>query len=101
MQVIVIILVVAAVGCFFLLGARRSAAGEAKAPTPVATASGAAAPSSSVDQVVLKDGGIVRGRVLKHEPGTFVTIETPEGAQRTIAWDRVSEVIVGPPKKSR
>ncbi len=73
----------------------------APAPTPVATASGAAAPSSSVDQVVLKDGGIVRGRVLKHEPGTFVTIETPEGAQRTIAWDRVSEVIVGPPKKSR
>ena len=43
----------------------------------------------------------MRGRVLKHEPGTFVTIETPEGAQRTIAWDRVSEVIVGPPKKSR
>jgi hypothetical protein len=59
------------------------------AQTPVAT-----------DQVALRDGTIIRGRVVK-QTLTFVTIETAEGAQHTIPWDRVKEVIVAPPAKAK
>ena len=56
-----------------------------------------AAPAATpADQVLLKDGTAIRGRVIKQDPGTFVTIETAEGAQRTIPWERVKEVVVVP-----
>ena len=87
--------------------AGREAVETAPAPSPAAPAAAAApsvaAPSvsSGADQVILKDGTAVRGRVTKHEPGSYVTIETADGAQRTLAWDRVGEVVVGPPKRPR
>jgi prefoldin subunit 5 len=59
------------------------------AQTPVAT-----------DQLALRDGTTIRGRVVK-QTLTFVTIETAEGAQHTIPWDRVKEVVVAPPAKAK
>jgi hypothetical protein len=69
-----------------------TAPGEKRGSAPTATGS---------DQVVLKDGTTIRGRVVKQAPGTFVMIETADGTQRTIPWDRVREVVVAPPAKTR
>lgn len=66
-------------------------------PPPPRGASVAAGPPG--DQVLLKDGTTMRGRVVKQEPGTFVTLETADGAQHTVPWERVREVVVAP--KSR
>jgi hypothetical protein len=73
------------------------------AETPIAAAAKGAPLSTAAanDQVLLKDGTTIRGRVVKQAPGTFVTIETADGAQRTIPWDRVREVVVAPPAKTR
>ena len=62
------------------------------APTPV---------PSAVEGVTLKDGTVLQGRILKQVPGTFVTIELADGTQRTLAWDRVSEVVVVRPGKAK
>src|SRR5688572_26530848 len=45
------------------------------------------------DEVVLKNGGMVRGTVLAIEPGTSVTIAVPGVEEpRVIPWDEVDEV---------
>jgi prefoldin subunit 5 len=56
---------------------------------------------AATDQVVFRDGTMIRGRVVKQTPGTFVTIETADGAQHTIPWDRVKEVVVAPLAKTK
>ena len=68
--------------------------------TPPTTGTSAATATAN-DQVVLKDGTTIRGRVVKQAPGTFVMIETADGTQRTIPWDRVREVVVGPSAKTK
>ena len=85
--------------------ARSATAAAATAGGSTSAASATKGPSAQTpamsDQVVLRSGTTIRGHVIKQTPGTFVTIETPDGTQRTIAWDRVSEVVVGPPVKAK
>ena len=65
---------------------------------PTSMPPGGSATTTAVggDQLLLKDGTTIRGRIVQQTPGTFVTIETADGTQRTIPWDRVKEVVVGP-----
>lgn len=52
----------------------------------------AAKPAAGVaekDLVELKDGTIVRGRILRLEPGKFVVIRGDDGGEQTFAWDEI------------
>jgi hypothetical protein len=67
--------------------------------TPPATASTDASPSASASAsaprravVVLKDRTKVEGALVRQEPGQFVIIALADGTERTIPWERVSEV---------
>jgi hypothetical protein len=42
--------------------------------------------------VVLKTGETLMGVLIEQRPGQFVTIDLDDGTERTISWDRVSEV---------
>jgi hypothetical protein len=53
------------------------------------------------DAVFLKGGATVRGKVVKQDPGTFVTVETADGFQHTFPWERVNEVTIVPRKKAK
>lgn len=53
----------------------------------------------SRDEVKLRDGRSVRGRIVQKEPGRWVVIATEDGLRRTIAWDRIEEMIVAPPAR--
>ncbi len=71
-------------------------------PSPAPAETRGSAPTATTgDQVILKDGTTMRGRVVKQAPGTFVMIEAADGTQRTIPWDRVREVVVAPPAKAK
>ena len=48
------------------------------------------------DEVKLRDGRRVRGRILQKEPGRWVVIATEDGVRHTLAWDRVEEMSVAP-----
>jgi hypothetical protein len=48
------------------------------------------------DTVVMVDGTTIVGRVVKQEPGSFVTIALPSGEERTLAWSRIAEVKIAP-----
>ena len=48
------------------------------------------------DEVKLRDGRRVRGRIVQKQPGRWVIIATDDGVQRTVAWDRVEEIAVAP-----
>ncbi len=74
---------------------------DAEAPSPTAQRGTSGPTAAANDQVLLKDGTKIRGRVIKQAPGTFVMIETADGTQRTVPWDRVTEVVVAPPPKSK
>jgi hypothetical protein len=65
----------------------------APAPAPVVPA-----PPAQMKRgvVVLKDGTKVTGVLERVEPGQYVMVKTPDGGERTISWDRVSEVNVAP-----
>lgn len=56
----------------------------------------AAAPPATNDTVILKDGGRIEGTVLRQEPGKFITIRALDGSERTLSWEKVSEVTVAP-----
>jgi hypothetical protein len=71
------------------------------APTAPAQKGAAIPPPTATDGVTLKDGTAIFGRVVKQTPGTFVTIETADGTQHTIPWDRVKEVVVAAPAKTK
>jgi len=47
--------------------------------------------------VTLKDGSKLAGTLEQVQPGQFVVVDTADGAQHTIPWDRVSEVSVTGP----
>jgi hypothetical protein len=70
-------------------------------PIAPAETRGSASTATANDQVILKDGTTIRGRMVEQAPGTFVTIEAADGTQRTIPWDRVREVVVAPPAKTK
>ena len=48
------------------------------------------------DEVKLRDGRRIRGRIVQKEPGRWVVIATDDGRRKTIAWDRVEELEVAP-----
>ena len=48
------------------------------------------------DEVKLRDGRRVRGRVVQKQPGRWVVIASEDGVRRTLAWDLVEEVAVVP-----
>lgn len=48
------------------------------------------------DEVVLRDGTMIRGQVIREEPGRFVTIETADRRRRTLAWEAIHEVNTAP-----
>src|SRR5688500_11763856 len=62
-------------------------------PEPTPAPAPAAKPASGVDEVVLKNGGFVRGEVVELLPNDHVVI-IPEGTtdRRTIAWSDVERV---------
>ena len=65
--------------------------------TAVAASPAAAAhPTDVADEVVLRDGRRVRGRVTQKDPGRWVVIETRDGIRRTFAWDVVAEIDIDP-----
>jgi hypothetical protein len=94
------------------LAASIPAAVEALLPAPGTTAAPAAMPpaagpstpaapqAAALDKVVLKDGTIIEGRVMHQAPGSFVVVQAADGRQRTIHWDRVSEVLAAAPAAS-
>jgi hypothetical protein len=48
------------------------------------------------DEVRLRDGRLLRGRVVERVPGRWIVIET-EGRRRTFAWDLVEEIDLAAP----
>ncbi|HVJ89790.1 MAG TPA: hypothetical protein VM580_08280 [Labilithrix sp.] len=48
-------------------------------------------PERALDEIRLRDGSRVRGRVVQEE-ARFVTVETEDGHVRTFPWDIVTEV---------
>lgn len=61
------------------------------APTP-ASPSAPAPTDAKPATVTLKDGTKITGLLKQVRPGEFVIIDTPDGQERTISWDRVREV---------
>lgn len=59
---------------------------------PSAPAHGAPRADSVLDEVRLRDGTHLRGRVIEKEPGRWIVVETEDGHHRTFAWDVVEEV---------
>lgn len=51
------------------------------------------------DEVILKNGGMVRGTVVSMEPGKNVVLMLPSGEERTIEWDEVEKVERGKHKE--
>ncbi|MBX3261351.1 MAG: hypothetical protein KIS78_06555 [Labilithrix sp.] len=52
----------------------------------------AAAGDAVADEIRLRDGRVVEGRVVEQAPGRWLVVETGEGRRRTFAWDTVEEV---------
>lgn len=76
---------------------------QAAPPAPTAPASTSAAPVAAPPPppppaapkhgiVVLKDRTKLEGNIVRQEPGQFVIIDLADGSEKTIPWDRVSEV---------
>lgn len=61
-------------------------------PSPAATS----APSSTIDTVYLRSGGLLRGHVTELLPKDHVTIVVEGGDTKRIAWAEVDHVIVSP-----
>ncbi len=49
-------------------------------------------PAPKHGMVVLKDRSKLEGNIVRQEPGQFVIIDLADGSEKTIPWDRVSEV---------
>lgn len=58
-------------------------------PSRVANAATNDAPR---DEVRLRDGRRIRGRILERVPGEWLVIEAEDGHRRTFAWDTVEEI---------
>ena len=75
--------------------ARLLVGGRDEAAAGAVASNSASAPDSLGSRrgtVVLKSGETVTGVLVREEPGQFVTIDLDDGAERTISWDRISEV---------
>lgn len=55
-----------------------------------------AAPEAVRDEIRLRDGRMLQGRIIERAPGRWVVIETDDGHRRTVAWDAVEEVDTAP-----
>ncbi|HVH43664.1 MAG TPA: hypothetical protein VM925_15015 [Labilithrix sp.] len=62
----------------------------------VAEPARAASPEQSSDELTLRDGRHVHGRVVEKEPGRWIVLETEDGNRHTFAWEVVAEVVQGP-----
>jgi hypothetical protein len=51
-------------------------------------------PAPKPGVIVLKDKTKVQGNIVRQEPGQYVIIDLPDGSEKTIPWDRISEVNV-------
>jgi hypothetical protein len=63
---------------------------------PVATTVAPAGPLLQPDVVFLRNGGMLRGRILELLPGHSVTIAIETGQVRVLVWDAVERVLVAP-----
>jgi hypothetical protein len=61
----------------------------ANAAPPEASATPA---SEELDEVLLRDGRRIRGRIEERAPGRWVVITTQDGRRRTFTWDTVQEI---------
>jgi hypothetical protein len=73
----------------------------ARIGSPGAAAAPAAVPAAPAGEpkrgtVALKDGTKITGILKQVQPGQFVIVDTADGAEHTISWDRVSEVSITP-----
>ncbi len=63
-------------------------------PPPVQLTQPVAIPPAPPDSVVLRNGGLIRGRIQEILPGDHLTIAMETGEMRRIAWSDVERVIV-------
>lgn len=68
-------------------------------PPPAAPAPSPPPPRPPHDEVWLRDGRRIEGRIVERAPGRWVVIETDDGYRRMFPWDTVVEVAtaVAPP----
>jgi hypothetical protein len=59
---------------------------EVQAPQPNYRASGRGLPP---DLVLTRDGGMIRGTILRSQPGQFVDVQLPTGELERVAWSDV------------
>ena len=69
--------------------ARIGSPGAAPAGSPAAPAG-----EPKHGTVALKDGTKITGIIKQVQPGQFVIVTTPDGAEHTLSWDRVNEVSI-------
>lgn len=77
-------------------GANETTANEPPANEPPATKAPTKEPPANeppaLDDITLRDGSRLRGRVIEKEPGRWIVVETEDGRYRTFAWDVVQSV---------
>lgn len=59
--------------------------GEARSPPPRTE-------PQRLDEIRLRDGRQIRGRIVERAPGHWIVIETEDGHRRTFSWDTIAEV---------
>jgi hypothetical protein len=76
-----------------LVAAVGLAAPQPSAAAPAASSAASAAPATlGPDEVLLRDGGFVRGTLIEVDPGQRVVIVPADGAPREISWSEILRV---------
>jgi hypothetical protein len=57
-------------------------------------------PAQALDEVTLRDGRRIRGRIVEKQNGRWVSVEIGDGRVRTFAWSAVQAIDVAPPPRS-
>jgi hypothetical protein len=66
----------------------------ARADAPADVAAGVAPPAGADDEVTLRDGSRLRGRIVQQTPGRPVMLVDREGRRHLLAWDAIDEVVL-------
>jgi hypothetical protein len=61
----------------------------------------AAQGDTTPDEVTLRDGRHLKGRIVERVPGQWIVLETEDGRRHTFAWDNVEELEVAPAPAGR